>query len=73
MSSITFLATATAPTTTPGGSTTYPPAQAPADRNANGIPDQWETARGLDPATCKATGRDLDPRYDNLEVYLNSL
>ena len=55
------------------GFPTYPPAQTPADKNANGIPDAWEIAHGLDPATCKATGRDLDPRYDNIEVYLNSL
>lgn len=56
-----------------GGFATYAPAKAPADKNANGIPDQWESACGLDLATCEATGRDLDPRYDNLEVYLNSL
>jgi len=54
------------------GFPTYAPATAPADANANGIPDAWETAHGLDPATCRATGRDLDPDYDNLEVYLNS-
>jgi hypothetical protein len=56
-----------------GGFDRYARATAPADRNANGIPDAWVIARGLDPATCKATGRDLDPRYDNIEVYLNSL
>lgn len=56
-----------------GGFDRYPPAKAPADQTGNGIPDAWETAHGLDPATSRATGRDLDPRYDNLEVYLNSL
>lgn len=56
-----------------GGFPTYAPAQAPADKNANGIPDEWETAQGLDPAKTLATGRDLDPHYDNIEVYLNSL
>lgn len=56
-----------------GGFPTYPPAKAPADKNANGVPDAWEIAHGLDPATSKATGRDLDARYDNIEVYLNSL
>lgn len=56
-----------------GGFPTYPAARAPADKNANGLPDAWEIARGLDPATCKAAGRDLDPHYDNIEVFLNSL
>jgi hypothetical protein len=56
-----------------GGFAKYPEANAPADKNTNGIPDAWEISRGLDPATCKATGRDLDPSYDNIEVYLNSL
>ncbi|MBL9190663.1 MAG: hypothetical protein JNK23_24510 [Opitutaceae bacterium] len=56
-----------------GGFPTYAPAKAPADTNANGIPDAWGLARGLDLSKCKANGRDLDPRYDNLEVYLNSL
>jgi hypothetical protein len=56
-----------------GGFPTYAPAKAPADRNANGISDAWEIARGLNPANTLATGRDLDSRYDNLEVYLNSL
>lgn len=56
-----------------GGFPTYAPARAPVDTNANGIPDAWEIARGLDPATCRATGRDLDPRYENIEVYLSSL
>lgn len=56
-----------------GGFPAYPRATAPADRNADGIPDAWEIARGLDPATGKATGRELDPSYDNIEVYLNSL
>lgn len=56
-----------------GGFDRYLPAAAPADKNVNGIPDEWETARGLNPATTRATGRDLDSRYDNIEVYLNSL
>jgi len=56
-----------------GGFPTYPAAKASADKNANGIADKWETAHGLDPAKSLATGRDLDPRYDNIEVYLNSL
>jgi pectate lyase len=56
-----------------GGFASYAPAAAPTDRTGNGIPDDWEIEHGLDPAESLATGRDLDPRYDNLEVYLNSL
>jgi hypothetical protein len=56
-----------------GGFAVYAPAAAPEDANHNGMPDAWERARGLDPATCRADGRDLDPRYDNIEVYFNSL
>jgi pectate lyase len=56
-----------------GGFASYAPAAAPTDRTGNGIPDDWEIEHGLDPAKSRATGRDLDPRYDNLEVYLNSL
>ncbi|RXK53597.1 hypothetical protein ESB00_18070 [Oleiharenicola lentus] len=56
-----------------GGFARYAPARAPADQTGNGIPDTWETAHGLNPATSRAIDRDLDARYDNLEVYLNSL
>jgi hypothetical protein len=51
----------------------YSAAESPRDDNRNGMPDAWERSRGLDLTTSRATGRDLDPRYDNLEVYLNSL
>lgn len=56
-----------------GGFPIYPSAKASADQNANGIPDSWETSRGLNLAKSLATGRDLHPNYDNIEVYLNSL
>lgn len=56
-----------------GGFARYAPAPAPADTNRNGIPDAWEIARGLNLAKTKSGGHDLDPRYDNLEIYLNSL
>jgi hypothetical protein len=51
----------------------YRRAKSPADKNHNGIPDDWETAHKLNRAISSATGRDLDTRYDNIEVYLNSL
>lgn len=56
-----------------GGFARYPAAQAPEDKNHNGMPDEWEARRGLKPVSSLATGRELDPYYDNLEVYLNSL
>lgn len=56
-----------------GGFDRYSRATAPADKTGNGIPDTWEVVRRLDPVKSLATGRDLDPRYDNIEVYLNSL
>ena len=55
-----------------GGFAQYPTAAPAADDNRNGIADAWERARGLAARTL-ATGRDLDPRYDNIEVYINSL
>jgi hypothetical protein len=56
-----------------GGFAKYPDAKAPIDENGNGIPDKWEISKGLDLKKTKATGHDLDPEYDNIEVYMNSL
>lgn len=56
-----------------GGFARYSTASAPVDEDRNGIPDAWERARGLKPGTVRSNGRDLDARYDNLEVYINSL
>jgi len=55
------------------GFDSYPPAAATPDENGNGMPDEWEIARGLNPATTKPNGRELNPHYDNIEVYLNSI
>ena len=47
---------------------------APTDSDHDGMPDAWETARGLDPQTPDHAGRDLSTAgYDNLEVYLHEL
>ncbi len=56
-----------------GGFAKYPKMKAPVDKNENGIPDNWEISHGLDLKTTKATGHDLDPKYENIEVYMNSL
>ncbi|MCJ7543025.1 MAG: pectate lyase [Phycisphaerae bacterium] len=47
---------------------------APADGDQDGMPDAWETARGLNPADASdaATDRDRDG-YTNIEEYINSL
>ena len=49
-------------------------ATAPADTDKDGMPDTWETAHHLNPANAAdASGHQLDPRYTNIEVYINSL
>ncbi len=48
--------------------------EAPADTDGDGMPDDWETANGLnpnDPADGQLTT--VDGLYPNVEVYLNSL
>ena len=46
---------------------------APVDTDGDGMPDEWETAHGLNPNN-KADGNELDASgYTNVEVYLNSL
>lgn len=52
---------------------------APADTDADGMPDAWEVANGLNPAVADHAGKQLSlPKlgvtgYDNLEVYLHEL
>ncbi|RZL19419.1 MAG: pectate lyase [Pedobacter sp.] len=43
------------------------------DTDGDGMPDDWETANGLDPNVANAAGRHLSTAYDNIEVYLNEL
>jgi hypothetical protein len=45
----------------------------PIDSSGDGIPDNWQIERKLDPLASVATGRELSTAYDNIEVYLNSL
>ena len=53
-----------------GGWPAYASGPLPADADADGMPDGWERARGLDPADGP---RARDDGYTNLEVYLNDL
>ncbi|RAJ88033.1 hypothetical protein CLV59_101798 [Chitinophaga dinghuensis] len=44
------------------------------DTDEDGIPDAWEKAHGLNPASANdQNGHDLDKDYTNIEVYLNSI
>lgn len=43
------------------------------DTDGDGMPDDWEIAKGLDPNKANANGKDLSTVYDNIEVYFNSL
>lgn len=57
-----------------GGWPEYKKETGPKDTDSDGIPDEWETANGLNPKS-KADGSKytLSKTYTNLEVYLNSL
>jgi len=56
-----------------GGYPDYPRGMAPKDSDNDGMPDAWEEAHKLDKSKANANDRDLDPNYDNLEVYFNGL
>jgi pectate lyase len=45
----------------------------PVDTDRDGMPDDWELAKGLNPNRRDDRLNDLDKEYTNLEVYLNSL
>lgn len=57
-----------------GGYPVYTASAAPIDSDRDGMPDEWETANGLNPQD-SADGKltTLQAPYTNLEVYLNSL
>jgi len=48
-------------------------AEAPVDTDGDGMPDDWETAHGLNPKDKKDGPQLNDDGYSNVEVYLNSL
>lgn len=56
-----------------GGYPTYESTEAPTDTDQDGMPDDWETEKGLDPDTDDSADYDLDESYTNIEVYINSL
>ncbi len=46
---------------------------APVDTDRDGMPDEWETARGLDPNIADDAGDDDSDGYTNVEEYLSCL
>lgn len=46
---------------------------APKDTDGDGIPDEWETAKGLNPNNASDGNTISEDGYTNLEIYLNSL
>lgn len=50
------------------------PPPAPKDSDSDGMPDEWESAHGLNPNVQDHNGTNLSPEgYTNIEVYLNEL
>jgi pectate lyase len=57
-----------------GGYPTYRNGTPPVDTDGDGMPDTWESARGLDPNNAAdATGDRDGDGYTNIEEYVNSL
>jgi hypothetical protein len=55
-----------------GGWPEYPAAFAPADADADGMPDAWEKSHGLDPSDRSDAVKDTDhDGYTSIEEYLN--
>jgi hypothetical protein len=52
---------------------TYAAGEPPLDSDQDGIPDEWETAHGLNPQGSADGGQAGADGYTNLEHYLNSL
>ena len=49
------------------------PASAPADSDADGLPDDWEAAHALDPKNPADQSKTMPSGYAAIEVYANEL
>ena len=57
-----------------GGWPVLPSGTAPTDTDGDGMPDLWETEKGLNPANgSDGNLKTVDGLYTNIEVYINSL
>ncbi len=57
-----------------GGWPELPTAEAPVDTDGDGMPNAWETEKGLDAANATDGNlKTLDEEYTNIEVYINSI
>ncbi|WP_069658586.1 pectate lyase family protein [Arcticibacter eurypsychrophilus] len=57
-----------------GGWPLYNSTAAPLDSDLDGMPDDWEKVKGLNPnSTSDRNGKNLSTAYDNVEVYINEL
>ena len=56
-----------------GGIGTLNGGAAPKDTDRDGMPDEWETANGLNPNANDANAKTLGGGYTNIEHYINSL
>lgn len=52
---------------------TYQESEVPVDTDGDGMPDNWETAKGLNPSVANGSLYTLSTSYTNIEVYLNEL
>ena len=60
--------------TAAGGWPELPTAEAPVDTDGDGMPNTWETEKGLNPANATDGNlKTLDGGYTNIEVYINSI
>jgi hypothetical protein len=58
---------------TNGGFPNLNPGKPLLDSDNDGMPDEWEIKNKLNPKVANSNGRDLDKKYDNIEVYFNDL
>ncbi|ALR30070.1 pectate lyase [Chryseobacterium sp. IHB B 17019] len=56
-----------------GGFPNLNPGKPLLDSDNDGMPDEWEIKNKLNPKVANSNGRDLDKKYDNIEVYFNDL